>query len=323
MNRGILALVLAGLFGLALPAAEKVVSPAAAKLSEVLNLEKGELCWLYQGRPLLVYAFAATQFKPYVRELYTLRGENVLRDAPADHLHHHGLMYAIRLNGVNFWEERDSPGIEKSISIVPQKVGRGPGGLPQASFTQVIHWLAFTNRDVADSAAPAFLIENRTLTLTVDESAEEVALVWDASFEVGKHTPKLRLHGANYNGLGLRLPLSFDKVARFANSGNAPYTGNNTQNVIPAEWTSVAGTTDGKAVMLVLFGRSGNAHGQGRFFTMTEPFAYLAVTQGLDKEPLDYQAGDKFRLRYLLTVYAENKSREFIERRAEAWRKER
>lgn len=298
-----------------------MVSPTAAPLSEVLNLEKGELHWLYRGQPLFVYAFAATQFKPYVRELYTLRGENVLRDAPADHLHHHGLMYAIRLNGVNFWEERDSPGIEKPISMVSKKVGRGPDGLPEGSFTQVVHWLAFTNRDVPDSAAAAFLIEHRTLTLAVEENVGEVALVWDATFEVGKLTPKLQLHGANYNGLGLRLPESFNKAAQFANSENLPYTGNNTQNVIPAKWTTVSGRMDGRDIMLVLFGHSANAHGYGKFFTMTEPFAYLAATQGLDTEPLEYRAGDKFRLRYLLTVYSENKPREFIARRAQAWSK--
>lgn len=321
MNRGIVALLLAGVGGFNVSAAERVVAPAAAKLSEVINLEKGELHWRYEGRPLLVYAFAASQFKPYVRELYTLRGENVLRDAPADHLHHHGLMYAIRLNGVNFWEERESPGIEKSISLVPGKTGKGPNGLPQASFTQLIHWVAFTNREVADSAPVAFMVEHRTLTLTVDEAKGEVALVWDAAFELGKNTPKFQLHGANYNGLGLRLPLSFDKVAKFANSEGAPYTGNNTQNVIPARWTSVAGTMEGREVMLALFGRRDNAPGQGWFFTMTEPFAYLAVTQGLDKQPLDYRAGDKFRLRYLLTVFSENKPREFLEQRAEAWTK--
>jgi len=185
----------------------------------------------------------------------------------------------------------------------------------------VIHWLAFTNRDVADSTDSAFMIEHRTLTVHVDEGAGEVALVWDAAFEVGKFIPKLQLHGANYNGLGLRLPQSFDKVARFANSENSPYTGNNTQNVIPGAWTSVSGTMEGKNVMVALFGYSKNAGGISRFFTMTEPFAYLAVTQGLDKAPLEYHAGDKFRLRYLLTIYSENKPREFIARRAEAWSK--
>jgi len=321
MNRGMLLLLTAFLAGSRLCMGETVVSPSTAKLSEFLDLAKGELRWLYEGRPLLVYAFASDQFKPYVRELYTLRGENVLRDAPADHLHHHGLMYAIRLNGVNFWEERGDSGVGKSISIVSRKVGRGQDGRPEASFTQVIHWVAFTNREVADSAPITFMIEHRTLTLSVDGSAGEVALVWDARFEVGKHTPKLKLHGANYNGLGLRLPESFDKVARFANSENSPYTGKQTQNVIPASWTSVSGSKNGNDILLVLFGRSENAPGHGRFFTMTKPFAYLSVTQGLEQKPLEYGAGDQFRLRYLLTVYSEYKPREFIERRAEAWRK--
>jgi hypothetical protein len=77
----------------------------------------------------------------------------------------------------------------------------------------------------------------------------------------------------------------------------------------------------GRNIMLVLFGHSENVHGHGKFFTMTEPFAYLAATQGLDQQPLEYQAGDKFRVRYLLTVFSENKPREFIERRAESWQK--
>ena len=74
--------------------------------------DRGELEVKYKGGKLLVYAFATNQFKPYVRELYTLRGENVLRDAPPDHLHHHGLMYAVCVNGINFWEERGMPGFQ-------------------------------------------------------------------------------------------------------------------------------------------------------------------------------------------------------------------
>ena len=39
------------------------------------------------------------------RASHYVTGENLLRDAPHDHLHHHALMYGIRVNGVNFWEE--------------------------------------------------------------------------------------------------------------------------------------------------------------------------------------------------------------------------
>jgi hypothetical protein len=323
MNRRILFSFALCFVVVSLRAADRPAAPRSTVLSEVVNVEKGELQWLYKGRPLLVYAFGAKQFKPYVRELYTLRGENVLRDAPADHLHHHGLMYAISLNGVNFWEETGQPGVEKSVRIVSHRAGQGRGGLPEATFTQLIHWLACTNRDATDSAEAAFLVENRTLTLTVDEKNEEVALAWDTAFQVGKRMEKLEEHGAEYNGLGMRLPQSMDETAEFRNSENAPYTGANSRNLIPAGWTSVSGPVDGREVMLVLFGDPKNARGAGTFFSLRAPvFAYLSVTQGLDKEPLVYTAGKKYRLRYLLTVYPADKPREFIERRAGSWRKD-
>jgi len=326
--------------------------------------DRGELEVRFKGR-LLVYAFATNQFKPYLRELYTLRGENVLRDAPPDHLHHHGLMYAVYVNGINFWEERSTSGYEVHDTLSRPSAMIDAKGMPVASFTEFIHWLAPTNRasalllnrgSPAISLSPsegeragergpslpggsgpqsasecrgvlsqdaALLVEQRTLTVTVDEKQQEVALRWDSQFQVGPNAGKVTLHGSNYDGLGLRLPESFNHVARFQNSADQPYTGNNTQNVIPAQWTSVSGVMDGREVMLVMFGRPDNARGDGFFFTMLDPFAYLSATQGLDKKPLEYSAGDKFSLNYLLTVYSENKSPEFIRQRCALWDKER
>jgi hypothetical protein len=283
----------------------------------------GELEVRYKGHKLLVYAFATNQFKPYVKELYTLRGENVTRDAPPDHLHHHGLMYAVYVNGINFWEERGTPGIEKHVGLPLHAAKVDANGTPLAFFTEDIHWLGPTNLNAADSRAAAVLLEQRTLTLMVDEKNQEVALRWVSKFQVGPNAGKVSVHGPNYDGLGLRLPESFNHVAKFQNSAGQPYTGDNTQNVIPARWTSVAGQMEGRAVMLVMFGRSDNDRGDGIFFTMLDPFAYLSVTQGLDQKPLEYAAGDKFSLSYLLTVYTEDKSPEFIRQRCERWEKER
>jgi hypothetical protein len=287
------------------------------------KMDRGELEVRFKGHKLLVYAFGPNQFKPSVRELYTLRGENVLRDAPPDHLHHHGMMYAVFVNGVNFWEEKGAPGIESHVALPVHTARIDTNGVPVASFTENIRWLAPTNKASADSLAGALLIEQRTLTVAIDEKNQEVALRWDSEFQVGPKAGKVTLHGPNYDGLGLRLPESFNHVARFQNSADQPYTGKNTQNVIPARWTSVAGVMDGREVMLVMFGRPDNARGDGFFFTMLDPFAYLSATQGLDKKPLEYAAGDKFSLSYLLTVYSENKSPEFIRQRCELWEKER
>jgi len=63
--------------------------------------------------------------------------------------------------------------------------------------------------------------------------------------------------------------------------------------------------------------------GDAHYFTMLDPFAYLSATQGLDQKPLEYPAGAKFSLSYLLTIYSAHKPPAFIARRSEVWEKER
>jgi hypothetical protein len=303
-----------------------VLSLSASAADRPITIEsdfvKGTLEVLYKGHKLLVYAFASDQFKPYVRELYTLRGENVLRDAPPDHLHHHGMMYAVWVNGINFWEEKGDAGVEKHVEIPLYYAIATTNGVPTARFEEVIHWVPSAKRQAADSLEAALLVENRTLTLTVNETNQEVALLWESEFKVGPNGAKVTLTGANYDGLGLRLPQTFNHVAKFQNSASLPYRGPNAQNVIPANWTSVAGQIEGRDVMLVMFGGRESQGDEARFLTMLDPFAYLCATQGLDKQPLEYGAGAKFSLSYLLTVYPENKSAAFITRRAELWEKQ-
>ncbi|MGZ5516187.1 MAG: DUF6807 family protein [Limisphaerales bacterium] len=288
------------------------------RIAITLNQRQDELEIQYRNQRLLVYAFGPGQYKPYVRELYTLHGENVLRDAPADHLHHHGLMYAVKVNGENFWEEADKPGVQKSVKLLEHKIGRSKSGQPQAEFTQLIHWLAFTNRNVADSAKAALVIETRRLVLSVDETNKEVALEWSSQFEAGKNVGKLTLHGTQYNGLGFRMPKSCDLVVQFQNSKQAPYAGADSRNVIAANWSSISGPVDGLNVMAVLFSNAANA-GTNRFFSLAKPFAYLSATQGLDLQPIEFSAGDHWVLEYLLTVYPQEKSPEFIENRYSQW----
>ena len=296
---------------------------AAPPVSVDSDIDRGTLEVSYKGHKLLVYSFASSQFKPYVRELYTLRGENVTRDAPPDHLHHHGLMYAVSVNGINFWEERGTPGVEKHIEMPLQYALVDTNGVPTAHFMEIIHWLPPTKREAADTREAALLIEQRDVTLTVDETNQEVALRWESQFEVGPSASKVVLDGPNYDGLGLRLPESFNHVASFENSAGALYSAPSTQNVVPARWTSAAGLLGGRPVMLAMFGRADNPGGEARFFTMLDPFAYLSATQGLDRNPLEYARGAKFSLSYLLTIYSQHKSASFLNHRAETWEKAR
>lgn len=307
-------------FGLAMALAAGASAAATNELTLEVREAQGELAIRWGGRPLLVYAFATNQFKPYVRELYTLRGQNVLLDAPPDHLHHHGLMYAIRVNGVNFWEENDAPGVQKHVRILAHRVHRQPGEPPRAEFTQLIHWLAPADRPGArpTSGEPKpLLIEERTLTLSVNEPAGEVALEWEASFTVGEQP--VTLHGQNYNGLGLRPVRSFNGAAVFQNSERAPYPPPKQHASIPARWTSMTGRVGEREITLALMASAANP-GESRFFTMLEPFAYLSATQGLDREPLEYDPGKRYRLAYLLLLWSEAKSPDVVQSRYAAWR---
>jgi hypothetical protein len=272
----------------------------------------GVLDVFYKGRRLLCYAFATNQFKPYVRELYTLKGDNVLLDAPADHLHHHGLMYAIRVNGVNFWEERDRPGFEKSAGWERTETGTSAGGRPEASFTQLIYWVGNQDALAADSASVALLVERRTLRLSVDEAAGEIALDWRGDFEPGRAQGSVTLTGANYNGLGLRLPESFNRVARHQNSEGSHYLTEGKGDVTRARWSAVSGRSGGHEIMVALFGRR-MTDGLPSFFTMTQPFTYLSVTQGLDRTPVQHAARDKFSIAYRLVIYSEVKTPAFLD----------
>jgi len=291
-------------------------------LTALVQPNRGLLEGHFKGRKLLTYTFATSQFKPYVRQLCSLAGENVLRDAPADHLHHHGLMYAVRVNGVNFWEERDDPGLQRHIELLSHGTRRNASGLPQANFTELIHWIPHHARGLVDTASAAFLIERRTLTLTVNEAKEEVALAWHAEFELGARTNRVTLHGSDYNGLGLRLPAAWDHVAHHENSENVPWPADGRPDVVPARWGAVSHAVDGSTMQVVLFARLRGHAGLNCFFAMAEPFTYLSATQGLDKLPLQYQAGERFAIDYLVLVYPTARTAAQLEERYQSWARE-
>ena len=95
----------------------------------------------FQDRPLLLYSMVFTNYKPYVKELRTLGGHNLLLDAPPDHRHHHGLMYAITVNGTNFWEEQTDPGVQRAATPA-RFINQLPDGRWRALFGHPTVWLA-------------------------------------------------------------------------------------------------------------------------------------------------------------------------------------
>lgn len=272
-------------------------------------------------KKLLVYAFDPAKPKPYVKELCPLNGGNILRDSPHDHRHHHGLMYGVSVNRLDFWGELPGCGVEKAIASPPPEIGTDPAGLPQAVIRQTLYWLAPQDAFQPDSPKLALLVEHRTLTLVVNEARDEVALHWHSQFEVGGKAETVTLGGASYVGLGARFLESLDPLAEHFNSDGKPDLSGIRQDTSQHDWSAVTFDRPGAPVTFAMFGSPENARGNATFFTMKRPFAYVTATQALNKQTLVYHTGDKFQLDYLVTVYSSIKTADFLNERAAEWRK--
>ncbi|MDF0645815.1 MAG: PmoA family protein [Nitrospira sp.] len=280
--------------------------------------QSAQLTILHKDRPVLIYAHSARQFKPYIKALFDLSGYNVLLDAPSDHLHHHGIMYAVMVNGINYWQERDDTGIQRSLRIEEQRTGVDERGLPYASFVDVIEWLDLTGRGAAEGGEP-LLHERRTITVTVDDKNREVAAQWSADFVVGSRVKSAVLTGDPYNGLGLRLSRDFDSrvVHRNAEKTLDPRRGD--PNILKARWSAASVSLPARDSTVAVFGDQANRLGDPVFFLMYQPFAYISATQALDKGKLEYESGAHYRLNYLVTTYPEIQSSEFLRLKEEEW----
>ena len=305
----------------------KALLPVILALSFAVGLVAAESSWRLEagvatnawivkhaGQTVLTYVFNPRQCKPYISEFAPLGGRNILRDAPSDHLHHHGLMYAIKINGLNFWEEVSGNGIERVVTTTASKSGGA------AILEQTIHWVAPQDAFLADTTPAALLVERRTLTLRADDANRELALEWQAQFEVGRKTNEVTLAGASYHGLGMRFQKELDELAQHSYAGLQPDLANSRQEVSPTKWAAVSFAGPDLPATIALVTHPANARGEGRMFAMRKAFPYLSATQGLDQEPLAYHTGDKFALRYLLLLYPEIKTTELLEAHAAKWR---
>jgi len=295
---------------------------AAAGVSSPLTVEQPTpYQWVVKSGPqtLCAYTFAPDQIKPYVRELAPFGGENILRDSPFDHKHHHGLMFAIKVNGVNFWEETPGCGHEKPVGPPRLESGQSHDGRPQALLHQRIDWVAGAAGTVDDSKSAALLIEDRTLTVVLDESIGEVAVHWMSRFKVGPSALEVELGGTNYHGLGIRFRQDLDPLASHLIAGTPPDVSGTKLDVSSGAWGAVSFDVHTRPATVAIFASPRNPNGETRFFSMKRPFAYLSATAGLDRQPLKFKANDTFTFQYVVATYPEVKPADFLARRGNYW----
>ena len=255
-----------------------------------ITLDDNNLSVYNHDRLVLRYRYGDVSFKPYAQELFTPGGVNILRDSPHDHVHHHALMYAVTVDGVNFWEEQQGPGKQEHRSWCDSKVDRH-NKRPRAIVTEKIDWVNPPTKQV-------MLTEERTIEAAAVSESGGTLVNWTGEFKLPLGKEQATIGGAHYHGLGMRFPESMDKGGKFFNaSGKAGEVYRGTERLVPASWCAFSAEAKGKPVTVAMFAHPDNVRYPTTWFTMTEPFAYLSATMEVYKEPYVLKAGEKLVLR--------------------------
>ena len=264
------------------------------------------------GLPALDYQFGGVKFKPCVNRWYTPDGINILRDAPHDHLHHHALMFAMSVDGVNFWEEH-SPKAGKEVGQKPRDLfTQAINGKMSAAFSQDLDW--------KDSADQLMLKERRTIELIVENGIDASLINYSSTLLVPSGKKSVRLSGTHYNGLGMRFVESMDKVGKMItadNKNSRSVTGHTW--VAPARWMAYTAPVEGKTVTVAIFDHPQNPRFPGGIFHMTTPFAYLSATLGLADKTYEVKPEKPLHLRYCAALWDGEVGPETIEAVYRLW----
>jgi hypothetical protein len=258
---------------------------------------KGSILAVSAGpQPIFEYQCEPSPKKPFVRKLYSPAGVQVLRDAPADHLHHHALMFALAADAVDFWAEGQESGLQrqKSLAIIEGNPGKSPA---RAGLRQDIEW-------IEPGTDKALLEERRTVLALAGPGGPATLLSWRSQLQVPSGKGATKLTGSHYFGLGLRFVESMDQGGRFYNSEGAEgEIVRGSERLTPARWMAYAASAEGRRITVAVFDHPGNLRHPSRMFTMAPPFAYLAATLNLWKEPWELNASRTLDLRYGVAVW--------------------
>jgi hypothetical protein len=277
-----------------------------------LTLTKDAWTFAASGdRTLLEYRPKPSPMKPYIKRLYTPGGAQVLRDLVPDHKHHHGLMFALGVDGINFWEENTEAG--KQLPR-PERRDGNDEKKASSSFSQTIDWV--------DDHGKNLLTEKRTIGVVVANAPDPATLVsWTSELSPATGPAPIKLSGDHFYGLGMRFLASMDTGGRFFNSSGQPGdVVRGSERLVSARWCAYTAKADGRPVTVAIFDHPANPRHPNKIFTMTSPFAYLSATLNLWKEPLTLKSGAKLKLSYAVALWDGESSPKQVESLYRQWR---
>ncbi|MBP7050184.1 MAG: PmoA family protein [Phycisphaerae bacterium] len=272
------------------------LQPVQAQQPLQLTLDANSV-WIRAGQsPILQYRYGDVPFKPYVKELYTPGGLNVLLDAPSDHLHHHALMFAVAVDGVNFWEETPAAGRQSQQGDSTSVVIAEHGGGPSAGFRVTPAWIDAAGRR-------GELSEIRTIEVCRINKLAATVVTWRSDLAVPKNKQTVTLSGSHYFGLGMRFVRAMDAGDFFNADGNEGTVFRGEEKLVQSDWCAYRAAIDGKPVTVAMLGHPANPRHPTTWFTMARPFGYLSATLNLHEKPLTMSSGEQLVLRYAVVAW--------------------
>lgn len=294
-----------------------VVATAAVRTEAVAD--KNTVTVVALDRPVVRYRYAGVPMKPYVDQLFSPSGVQVLRDSAPGHEHHHGLMLATAVNGADFWPETPGCGTQKkrSLRVINHAV---PDGLWRFGVAEELDWIN------PKTKAP-LLVESRVVCAVKDEGLFSrgfgaTLIDWHSILRTPDGKKSAVLTGAHYYGLGLRFVESMDTGGRFFNADDNPgkIVGGD-EKVTPVKWCAYTAKAEGKRVTVAVFAHPENLRHPAEMFMMNTPFAYISATCNVWKKPLTIEAGKPLDLRYAVAVWDGAVDKATIEKLYQSWLK--
>ena len=246
-------------------------------------------------------------FKPYVIKLTTPSGVNVLRDAPLDHAHHHGLMFAIKVDGVIFWEEFNPRDYGRQETTSLAQTAAGADGRREQKLESTLTW--------ANGVGQPLALEKRTITAIQIDGA--TVLDWTSVLSLPPGKEKAVLGGNEYHGLGMRFVESMDRGKFFTPvDAGEKETLHGTYHLTPCRWMAYTSKVGDKPVTLALYDTKDNPRPM-LAFTMGgdgKEFAYLSATTNLYREPITLTPEKPITFRYKIALWDGEKTQDDVEK---------
>ena len=275
----------------------------------------------FDGKEVYRQKLENNTFKPCVDVLCTPTGRNILRDSPWDHIHHHALMFAIGVNGVDFWGEFDDT---RGKQIVTSSRSRDfwIDGYP--NFPKSVR----QDKAALDWTIPGgtvVLKETRNITVTCQSDPNATLLTWHSQLTTSDSGTAVTLDGDHYYGLGMRFDESMDKNGRFfANDNIEPgEIVRGDERLTQCQWMAYTAKLHDEPVTVAVFDSPKNPRPM-LVFTMGEAggaFAYISATVNLFREKLELTKDKPQDFVYGVAVWDGEQTAEAIEKVYQLWLK--